>query len=269
MTRRERNAMKRFERERELLEAYLAEQGEDLRLGCLAPAPPSDNNENILWKGNTSMEKEISGLNGRANKPDRAQEIDDDYFVQQPTTPLPATEELDLDEYRAGKPLKLTDITALAITQKAKVHRPKKTDWFRCWSNEALERVYLYEGEGIEDYYLVHPSVVDELPDDFYEAYLVLCVNSSGRLFLWPIKTGDASNEFAEIAITHVSEACGKWVRRKWVSRLKTHQLERNDRIGDPQWPENLSMREIVSHAFAGKVIKSLDHPCLQPPNEK
>jgi hypothetical protein len=213
------------------------------------------------------MEKEIPKLNEHTKPNGRAEEIND--FMRQPQTPLPATEELDLDEYRAGKPLKLTDITALAITQKARIHKPKKNDWFRCWSTEAVERVYLYEGEGIEDYYLVHPAVVGELPDDFYEAYLVLCVNSYGRLFLWPIKTGDTSNEFAETAITHVSEACGKWVRRKWVSRLKTHQLERNDRIGDPQWPENLSMREIVSRAFAGKVIKSLDHPCLQPPNEK
>jgi hypothetical protein len=45
------DSLEQFERERELLEEYLATQGEDLRLGC--PEPAHCNNTN-LGKGDKS-----------------------------------------------------------------------------------------------------------------------------------------------------------------------------------------------------------------------
>jgi len=193
-----------------------------------------------------------------------AEEIDEGYFTQETRTPTRAVE-LDLDEYRSGRPLDLAEIISLPPTQKIETRRPKKKEWFRCWSTEVVERVYLYEGDGIDDFYLVHRAVATELPDEFSEFYLVLCINSSGRLFVWPIKIGDTTKEFTEMALSHAGQANLQWVRRRWIRRLNTHQIELNTLAGvQPEWPKELSMKEILSRAFADKVIKSLDHPSLQ-----
>jgi hypothetical protein len=50
MNRRLEDRLKQFDRERELLELYLAEQGEDLRLGCPEPARCNNKNKNAERK---------------------------------------------------------------------------------------------------------------------------------------------------------------------------------------------------------------------------
>ena len=54
-------------------------------------------------------------------------------------------------------------------------------------------------------------------------------------------------------------------MRRRWISRLKTHKLDVSDmEQAEPEWPEDLSMRNILAKAFADRVIRSLDHPCIR-----
>ena len=50
---------------------------------------------------------------------------DDEYCVKETRKPA-AAQDLDLDEYRAGRPLKLANITALSGSQKIEIAGPRK-----------------------------------------------------------------------------------------------------------------------------------------------
>jgi hypothetical protein len=196
---------------------------------------------------------------GKQTEPD-----EEEFFrTEKPQVQSPP-EELDLAEYRSGQSLSLTNISALPTKPKIEIRKPKKKECFRCHHVESLERMWIFEGDGIDDYYLVRGDIAAELPDEFAEAYLALCVNSSGRLFLWPIKCGtEGGQEFTETALDHANKARSKWIRRKWLAKRKMHRPEEIDVDEVPEWPEE-SMRSIISRAFGDKVIRSLDHPCLR-----
>jgi hypothetical protein len=202
---------------------------------------------------------EPSKLNGHTGQ------AETEEFFSQPE-PLPnCRQELDLDEYRSGQSLDLANITAQSAMQKIEVRRPKKKEWFRCPAAETLERVWLMEGDGISEFYLVRKDVVSEFPDEFTEAYLALCINPAGRLFLWPIKCGsEGGQEFTESALAHVSQARANWIRRKWVGKLKAHRVDVGDMEDQPEWPDDIDMRSIITRAFGDRVIRSLDHPLLR-----
>ena len=111
----------------------------------------------------------------------------------------------------------------------------------------------------------MHRAVATEFPDEFFEAYLVLCINPAGRLFLWPIKCGsEGSQEFTESPLSHVSQSRASWIRRKWVGKLKSHLVDLGDMEDQPDWPDNIDIRNIITRAFGERVIRSLDHPMLR-----
>jgi hypothetical protein len=206
----------------------------------------------------TSIER--SNLNGAAME---NHALDDEFF-QKRGKPQQSSQEIDLADYRAGQSLTLGDIKALPASQKIEVRRPKPREWFRTHA-ESIERVWLKEGDGINEVFLAHRSVVAELPNEFDEAYLVPCINTADRLFLWPIKCNESGQEFTEAALSHVGQAQSAWVRRQWVSKLKAHKIDVTDMDGaEPNWPENLSTRDLISKAFSGKIIASVDHPELK-----
>jgi len=205
-----------------------------------------------------SVKMEPSKLNGQA---DQAHE---DFFCE--PEPLPSsTAELDLEDYRSGQSLDLANIRAQPAAQKIEVRRPKKKEWFRTHAAANLERVWLLEGDGISEFYLVRRDIVAEFPDEFVEAFLVLCINPAGRLFLWPIKYGtEGGQEFTDSALSHVSQARASWIRRKWIGKLKSHRIDVGDMEDQPEWPVHINMRNIISRAFGDRVVRSLDHPSLR-----
>jgi hypothetical protein len=198
-------------------------------------------------------------INGHA-----VEKLEEEFF-QTTESPKTAKQELDLDEYRSGKALDLANITSLPDSQRVDTRRPRKKEWFRCYSMADLQRVWIYEGDGINEIYLVRKDVALEMPDEFVEAYLVLCINSAGRLFLWPIKCSEGGQDFTEAALQHVSRARSSWIRRKWINRSATFKVEASTLDGiEPEWPQDIEMRNIISKAFADRVIRSIDHPCLR-----
>jgi len=191
-------------------------------------------------------------------------ELGDDFFHPTAEPSHEKSENIDLDEYRAGQSPDLINFKSSSSTPKADCRKPRQKEWFRC-SSEPLEKVWIYESEGINEVFLVHRDVALELPDEFTEAFLTLCINSSGRVFLWPIKCGDGTQEFTEATLQHVAKARVSWIRRKWVNHLRVHKIDVSDLDGvEPEWPEGAKMRDIISRAFTDRVIRSVDHPCLR-----
>jgi hypothetical protein len=155
-----------------------------------------------------------SSANGACNE--ATEEISEEYYTRE-NPPQSEREEIDPSEYRSGKPMQLTNITAAPSRQRILVRKPGAKEWFRTRSAEEIERAYLFENDDGE-FYLVHPRVVEELPDEFAEHYLIPCINTASRLSLWPIKIG---SEYTEKAIAHAVQARAQWIRRKWVKRIK------------------------------------------------
>jgi hypothetical protein len=189
----------------------------------------------------------------------------EEEFFQEPESPKTGGQDLDLDEYRAGKPLELPEVKELDSIPRVEARKPRAKEWFRC-SNEPLERVWIYEGDGIGEIYLVHPAVALEMPDEFSEAYLALCISLSGRLFLWPIKCSAGGEDFTDAALQQVNRAKAGWIRRvKWINHLGIHKVEFNTVENvTPEWPKEVRIRDIIARAFGEKVIRSVDHPCLR-----
>ena len=198
-------------------------------------------------------------VNGRV-----IQELENDFFQTTAQLSTENAEEIDLEQYRAGQSPDLINYTSSSSTPKADCRKPRQKEWFRC-SAEPLEKMWIYESDaGINEVFLVHRDVALELPDEFTEVFLALCVNPSGRVFLWPIKCGDGGQEFTEAALQHVAKARASWIRRRWVSSLRAHRIDVSDLEGfEPEWPQ-VNMREIISRAFADRLIRSVDHPCLR-----
>jgi hypothetical protein len=203
-----------------------------------------------------------NNLNGAATED---QPLGDEFFRKEEPQQT-AAEDLDLAKYRSGQSLDLEKIVALPVSQKVEIRRPKPKEWFRSYSAETLERLWLFEGDGINDFYLVRNDIAAMMPDEFIEVYLALCINSSGRMFLWPIKCGSqGGQEFTESALQHLSQARTSWLRRRWIARIKTHQPDVSSLDGvEPEWPADLSIRTIISRAFADRIIASPDHPRLK-----
>jgi hypothetical protein len=185
----------------------------------------------------------------------------EEEFFQGSESPKTESKELDLDEYRAGKPLELTEILETESLPRVAVRKPRGEEWFRC-ANLDLERVWLYESGRLGETYLVIRSVALELPEDCFEAYLALCINLAGRLFLWPIKC--SGGDFADDALRHAAIAKAEWIRRKWDNTRGRHRIKFNTQDAAPEWPKEINIREIISRAFTDRVIRSIEHPCLK-----
>jgi len=204
-----------------------------------------------------------NNLNGISAPATETEPLADEFFQKEKLQPQSSLA-IDLEDYRAGQSLTLGDIKAMPASQKIEVRRPKPREWFRT-NAQSIERVWLKEGDGINEMFLAHRSIVAELPDEFDEAYLVPCINSAGRLFLWPIKCNESGQEFTEAALSHVAQGQSAWIRRQWVAKLKAHKIDvANMEDTEPSWPENLSVRDLITKAFSGKIITSIDHPQLK-----
>jgi hypothetical protein len=129
-----------------------------------------------------------------------------------------------------------------------------------------LPKVWVYEEPGgIDEFYLVRGSVAAEYPGKFYEAYLALCINQNGQLFIWPIKCSPGNQEFTEMSLKHVSFARDRWIRREWDRQRRGFKAEApTGNIPNPQWPEEIDMRELAATAFGDRLIHSIDHECLR-----
>src|SRR5262249_10149046 len=123
-------------------------------------------------------------------------ELGDDFFQSTAEPSTKNAEDINLEEYRAGQSPDLINFESSSSTPRADCRKPRQKEWFRC-SSEPLEKVWIYESDaGINEVFLVHRDVALELPDEFTEVFLTLCINPSGRVFLWPIKCGDGGQEF-------------------------------------------------------------------------
>ena len=146
------------------------------------------------------------------------------------------------------------------------VRKPSKTQWFQIHPEYKLDVLLLKYGDRGDDYYLIEPSLADQLIDVAQAFRLVVGVDRQGVVFVWPLRLPDADRPLAWhlSALEAASHAEVQWTRIQANMSLGAYEIRTAEGITDePKWPE-MSRDEILDIAFKNKIIDRLDHLVLQ-----
>lgn len=150
------------------------------------------------------------------------------------------------------------------------VRKPKKHEFVRVrqgieWRFETSCFVDKDTGET----YLVTPELRQVMYEDITPTALVLAVcRNSPVPFLWPLTLPSSDgrpNRWHESGIDAARLAESQWIRSVadmsagcYVPHVAAAELP------EPEWPVDLEMSNYLRLAFRGRLIDSIDHPCLQ-----
>ena len=146
------------------------------------------------------------------------------------------------------------------------VRKPSKTQWFQIHPEYKLDVLLLKYGDRGDDYYLIEPSLADQLIDVAQAFRLVVGVDRQGVVFVWPLRLPDADRPLAWhlSALEAASHAEVQWTRIQANMGLGAYEIHTAEGITDePKWPKML-MNEILEIAFKNKIIDRLDHFVLK-----
>lgn len=142
------------------------------------------------------------------------------------------------------------------------VGKARKSDFFRVHpSPEYMMATMTYECKDERKYFLVTPSMVQELAGEATPTLILTMINRQNVLGLWPIKLGTtdwavSANQAAELAKT-------KWVRMAADMSLGAYRIyEAQGELSEPEWPKK-PFNELVQIAFRGRIIDREDHPVI------
>jgi len=150
------------------------------------------------------------------------------------------------------------------------VAKPNSQKYFQVRDGREWQmKVKLVEYKPYQEFSLVLPEVAKNAGEntEIAEYRLYLTVNEFGHYSVWPVHVGKGSwHESRRLA---VKDATGIWIRMKAnIAKEEFFTLEAPDdiasKLGKPIWPPDLTFREIVSIAFAGRVIDDVNHPLLK-----
>src|SRR5208337_171657 len=157
-----------------------------------------------------------------------------------------------LEKIRLGQ-----DYSEPAISKKTisvvPVRKPHRQWFFRVkpeWRFEGL----LLKYEKTSESYFVLPQLVSELEDEVERCLLLGAINSSGDLFLWPIKY-PSDNSYNVTALEAAMSSMERWVRIKTNRSIGIYEeIKPNIQMPEPEFPE-VTLNEILRIAFKNHVI--------------
>ena len=146
------------------------------------------------------------------------------------------------------------------------VRKPSKTQWFQIHPEYKLDVLLLKYVESGEVYYLVEPSLAQQVEDLAQAFKLVVAVDRQGVVFVWPLRLPDADRPLAWhlSALEAASHAEVQWTQMQANMGLGAYEFSAASGITDePKWPKML-MNEILEIAFKNMIIDRLDHLVLK-----
>lgn len=164
-------------------------------------------------------------------------------------------------DFAAGAPVKKALLTV-------PVRKPNNQEFFRVHPAESHRlEVGLLILKDTGEVYVVTPDVAEQLGSDVAIRYLVLTINRQGVVALWPLAMPDEDghlHEWGRSALEAANHAKTAWVRLRSNRSLGAYEVEfATATLGDPVWPD-VAFAEIVSVAFRGRIIDSVDHPVVR-----
>ena len=153
------------------------------------------------------------------------------------------------------------------------IGRPNNFTRFRTWPDRGWWRIYHFlirERAGQNStHFLVHKSLLslDELEGRTKRKRLVPYVTHSGGLGMWPMGL-DEDNPYVSSALTICDMARTGWACAVTQGREDGEYHYKapnpNKDYGEPKWPEDLTLAELVNLAFPrDRQILTRDHPEL------
>ena len=107
------------------------------------------------------------------------------------------------------------------------VRKPSKTQWFRIHPEYKLDVLLLKYGDRGDDYYLIEPSLADQLIDLAQAFKLVVGVDRQGVVFVYPLRlpNPEQPNAWHLTAIEAAENAELEWARIKSNMGIGANEL--------------------------------------------
>ena len=161
----------------------------------------------------------------------------------------------------------LADVKPILAT--VPVRKPNKQDYVRVHPSEdyQLTTALLELKDERRETYLIAPGLMHELFGELVPVTISTAINRQCVVFLWPCRLPDETgrtNSWHESALEAAERAKSKWVRVQADMSLGAYRIwEARGDLPEPEWPEQ-SLRDLLSIAFKGRYVDSLDHPVLK-----
>lgn len=164
-----------------------------------------------------------------------------------------------------------TGISTREILTRVPVRRPRREEFIRSHPDPAMSlavTIYTDRNES-DDVYFVAPSMRGILAEELRPVLLQLAITRKGVVFIWPLTIPRDDNPLGrswhESARKAAEIAKTKWVRvisNKDLAGYRVMQAEGN--LSEPEWPTDKSFSELLTIAFADRIIMSEDHPVVR-----
>jgi hypothetical protein len=159
----------------------------------------------------------------------------------------------------------LVDVENLRLT--VEVRRPMGTEYVQVHPDLAwVSRAATIEADG--DHFVLDPSLY---PRFFREAKVkafYVTINTSGKVFLWPVKCADVNGKldiWNETAHKAAKIGRNNWVRIVTNPKTRCYDVEISYDIEAPEWPNDIvSSEDLFAIAFEDKIIYTADHRLLK-----
>jgi hypothetical protein len=149
------------------------------------------------------------------------------------------------------------------------VRKPNRQDFVRVHSDPQyrLTPAAIIEVKEDREFYLVLPSIAQQLAGEFDVRTLFLTINRQGVVHLWPIKLPGPDgkhNEWPRSEAVAAERAMELWVRITANKSLGAYEVrEATGELPEPDWPA-FSFEEILRIAFRDHIVDRVDHPLVQ-----
>ena len=150
------------------------------------------------------------------------------------------------------------------------VRKPNRQEFIRVRpGNEWRFETGTFKDEDSGEFYMVSPPLWFELPGEVKPTCLVTAISRNSPVpFLWPIPMPGPDgrpNRWHESAAEAARHAERNWLRV--VADMSAgcyvpHVAAGN--LPEPEWPEDLTLAELLKLAFRDRFIGDVDHPALR-----
>ena len=148
------------------------------------------------------------------------------------------------------------------------VGKPSTQKFFRVNSDPDYQlQIAVIELKEENEFYLVHPSILPEISEEYKLKLLVVGVTRQGVLFVWPLGLpgpDGKDNPWHRSAREAAEHAETAWIKMVSNRELGAYEIfEAKGNLGEPKFPD-FSIEEILDIAFKEKIIYDLNHPLLR-----
>lgn len=202
--------------------------------------------------------------------------------MQQEEQDFSENEGIQEDQEAGNSPTNPFDPTRLRLSQRfsqgvdikralvtVPVRKPNPQEFFRVHPDEEWRLdTALIEIKLDREFYLVAPEIWPLFPNECKPRTLYTTIDRRNVLTLWPVRLPDENgrlDDWNRSAHEAAELAAEKWVRLSSDMSLGAYRIDvALGAFPDPDWPSEISFRDLLEIAFKGKMIEDLDHPVLR-----